>query len=76
VIIYIELSEWFKRYTDENTRFEIELKPGITALQAIISIGIPETEIGLITVGDTKVAHDHILAHGDKIRVYPIIIGG
>jgi len=76
VIIYIELSAWFKRYTNGNTRFEIEFKPGITALQAVISTGIPETEVGLLTIDDTKVAHDHILAHGNKIRAYPIIIGG
>jgi len=76
MLVYLELSGWFKRYTDGKTRLEIEIKPGTTSMQAITLSGIPETEVGLITVADVKVVHDHILSHGDIIRAYPVIIGG
>ena len=76
MLVYLELSGWFKRYTAGNTRLEIDIMPGTTAIQAITSTGIPESEVGLVTVSDIKVAHDHILSHGEIIRVYPIIIGG
>jgi|GEM_PF-1956769 len=76
MLVYLELSGWFKRYTNEKTRLEIDIKPGTSVIEAITSTGIPEAEIGLITVADVKVTHDHMLSHGNIIRVYPVIIGG
>jgi hypothetical protein len=76
MLVYLELSGWFKRYTDGHTRLEITIKPGTTALQAITLSGIPVSEVGLITVADVKVTHDHLLNDGEVLRVYPVIIGG
>lgn len=74
--VHLEFSGWFKRYTNGRTRLEIDISPGTTAIQVITSSGIPEAEVGLITVTDVKVAHDYLLNNGDEIRVYPTIIGG
>jgi putative ubiquitin-RnfH superfamily antitoxin RatB of RatAB toxin-antitoxin module len=76
MLVYLELSGWFKRYTNGRTRLEIDISPGTTAIQAITLSGIPEAEVGLITVFDEKVAQDHMLSHKDIIRVYPVVIGG
>lgn len=76
MLVYLELSGWFKRYTDGKTRLEIDIKPETTAIQAITFSGIPEAEVGLITLTDVKIAHNYRLNHGDVIRVYPVIIGG
>lgn len=76
MLVYLELSGWFKRYTNGRTRLELDILPGTTVIQAITSSGIPEAEVGLITVFNVKVAQDHMLSHEDIIRVYPVVIGG
>ncbi len=76
MLIYLELSGWFKRYTNGHTRLEIVIKPGTTAMQAIATTRIPEAEVGLITVSDVRVTHDYLLNDGDELRVYPVVIGG
>lgn len=47
-----------------------------SAIDAAEAIGIPESEIGFITVNNVKKDKEYILNEDDHVRVYPLIIGG
>lgn len=74
--IYIELTDWFKRFTGGKALIEVDINQGTTAIEAICSSGIPRDEIGFITINNRKVDEGFIPEEGARIKVYPIIIGG
>jgi hypothetical protein len=79
--VYIEVSQWFKRYTGGSDKVEIDLKEGITAFEAVVSCGIPEDEIGFISIVNTEneamvLKEEYYPKEGDTFKVYPQIIGG
>ena len=76
MVIYISFSEWFKRFTGGAGEMELNLSTGSAAIDAALAAGIPKSEVGFITVNDTKVDEGFILTEGDKLRVYPLMIGG
>ncbi len=74
--IYVEVVNWFTRFTDGKSELELDMAPGTNAGEAVGKTGIPEDETGFITVNGLKVQKGHILADGDRLKVYPVIIGG
>ncbi|MCX7923727.1 MAG: hypothetical protein N3B21_17220 [Clostridia bacterium] len=78
--VYIEVTTWFKRFTGGNASLELEISEGTPVVEAVSSAGIPKEEIGFITVikdNENKIVDDqYILTDGDRLKVYPAIIGG
>ena len=82
--ITIGVSSWFKRYTGGLSSLEQELHEGESAWEAVVRAGIPMDEIGFITVSaerqqpdvEKKVDDSYVVAGGDALKVYPMIIGG
>lgn len=79
--IYVEVAEWFKRFTGGNGRMEIGYNQGISALEAVVSCGIPKDEIGFISIIKSNnenmiISEEYLLNEGDVLKVYPQIIGG
>lgn len=74
--IYIEVASWFKRYTAGKTELELEIAGGATACEAAAAAGIPVEEIGFIASGNGKIDPGYLLVDGDRLKVYPHIIGG
>lgn len=74
--ITFEFSSFFSRYLEGKTRLQIEIEPGFDTLHILSDLGIPQSEIGLVTNFEEKVSHDYIPKDGDILRVYPTIIGG
>lgn len=74
--ISIEVSNWFKKYTGGQTQLEIDVQADMAASKAVSATGIPEEEIGIIIVNGTKVSADYTLKEGDRIKAFPLIIGG
>lgn len=74
--IYIEVANWFTRFTGGRLQLELELPLGSSAGTAVLKAGIPEEETGFIAVNGQKVGKEQILADGDRLKVYPVIIGG
>ena len=72
----IEVASWFKRFTSGELYITAEVPEGTSAVKAVGTAGIPEEEIGFITVNNEKVDGSYVLRDGDKLRVYPLIIGG
>jgi len=61
--VTINVSSWFKRYTGGLSCIEKEISDNETALEAVCSTGIPQDEIGFITVcskGQTNGERPHI----------------
>ncbi|MFZ5986226.1 MAG: hypothetical protein ACOYWZ_03750 [Bacillota bacterium] len=81
--VIIEVTGWYKRFTGGNGSIELVVKEGTRAVDAVIMTGIPREEIGFITLendnikGQTRLVNeDIILSEGDRLRVYPLLIGG
>lgn len=78
--VYIEVSEWFKRYTNNCSYIETEVPEGSLAYDAVCSTGIPRGQIGFILLksGETNAlaGEEHPLREGDTVKVLPSIIGG
>ncbi len=54
----------------------LDLPEESDALAAAIAAGIPESEIGIITMNARKIDSSTALSEGDTIEVFPVIIGG
>lgn len=76
MVVFVEVSSWFKRYTGGSRRVELDVSHGTTAVQAAVAAGIPENEIGFLIMENRKVENDCILSDRSTIKVYPHIIGG
>jgi len=74
--IYLEVGDFLKRYTAQQTCLELDVAEGITATSVIRSVGVPEDEIGFIAANGQKVDPEYILKENDRIKVFPVIIGG
>ena len=74
--VYVDVVNWFTRYTGGKSCIELELPSGSSAGEAAMSIGIPVDETGFITVNGTKVEKEYNLTDGDRLKIYPVIIGG
>jgi len=74
--VRIEVSSSLKRYTKGKTRYELDVEQGTKAIDAIKKLGIPEEEVGIISVNGVKAEEDYIINENDKINVFPVIIGG
>jgi molybdopterin converting factor small subunit len=74
--VKISVTSWFKKYTAGREELELEVKDGASALYAAVNAGIPEAEIGFITVNAVKADKEQAVKSGDRIKVFPYIIGG
>lgn len=74
--VYVEVTDWFKRYTGDRSCVEINVPEGTTAVKAISDAGIPEKEVGVITLSGKRIDSSYSLKDGDRLKVYPHIIGG
>lgn len=74
--VHVEMTEWFKRYTGGNRNFDLDVEDGATAVKAVVFTGVPEEEVGFITVNSSRVDTGFVLSEGDLLKVYPLIIGG
>lgn len=81
--VYIEVTDWYKRFTGGKRSMEIEVVVGAKALEAVLHTGIPRDEVGFITLdngsqeGQCKLVNeDTILSEGDRLKVYPLLVGG
>jgi sulfur carrier protein ThiS len=74
--ITIELSSWFKRYTAGQEQLEVDACEGATVAEAVKASGIPIEEVGFIVRNNEKINEGLILSEGDRIKLYPYIIGG
>jgi len=74
--VFLEVGDFLKRYTSQQAFLELDVAEGITALAAVRSVGVPEEEIGFIAVNGQKVDPEYILKDNDRIKVFPMIIGG
>lgn len=76
VKIAIELSSWFKRYSEGKGLLELDIYEGATAEAAVKAAGIPFEEVGFIVLNNEKINEGLILSEGDRIKLYPYVIGG
>jgi sulfur carrier protein ThiS len=74
--IYIEVSDFLKRYLSGQKEVCLDLPKAATVSDAINAASIPEDEIGFIVLKDTKVENDYVLEDGDRIKIFNLIIGG
>lgn len=81
--VCFEFSEWFKQFTGGKLKIDLEVKQGTIAIEALKSIGIPENEVGFITLANESgvnekrvTSNEYVLRDGDKLKVYTYIIGG
>jgi molybdopterin converting factor small subunit len=74
--ITVEVSSWFKKYTDGRPSVEIEAKNGITAAAAAVAAGVPAEEVGFVSRSGVRIDTDSVLKDGDVIKIFPFIIGG
>lgn len=81
--VKINLTSWFKKYTDGIHELQMEVELGTTAAQIILKLGIPEKDIGSIIVTNDiepelkkKVEFNYKMKNGDHILVIPPILGG
>lgn len=74
--VYIELGEWYSKFTNGKRNFELDCDEGTSVFEIISSTGIPIDEIGITTVNSEIKDSGWIAMNGDRIKVYPMIIGG
>ena len=79
--IYVELSEWLKRFAGGERNLVLDFydtieSGSITGNEAIKMIGIPMDEVGFISVNGVKSNMTDTLKDGDKVAVFHPIIGG
>lgn len=80
--ITVEVTGWLKKFTKGIPNVEIEVEQGSKASDVFKVLGIPETEIGFISVenenndGNRLVDKDFVIGEGDVLRLYSHIVGG
>ncbi len=81
--IYLEISQWLKKFTSGVCEIKLEVEEGANALDAILLSGVPEEEVGIISVLESRGPDNWVLADrnyplkpDDKLKVYSPIIGG
>jgi hypothetical protein len=81
--VNIELTNWYKRFTGGKGSMELLIPQGTKVIDAVLKTGIPKEEIGFITIEDMEssngrklVNEDMVLSEGDRLKVYPLLIGG
>lgn len=73
--INVELSDYFKKYIQElNKTLELPEETDVAGL--IDSFDIAEDKIGFVTVNNKKAELDYKLKEGDRVGIFPYIIGG
>lgn len=66
-----------RRYTPEMAeRLEIDLPEQTDVAQALISVGVPLAEVGLMVINGKLVDEHAALSAGDKLEVFSPIGGG
>lgn len=73
--VKVQVSSYFKKYID-NTELEIEVSDSSNAEELIRLLGIPLEQVGFVTVNNQKADMNMKLTDGQKIGIYPYIIGG
>lgn len=73
--VKVEVSSYFRRFTD-SMEFEVEVSENMYAEDIIGLIGIPIDQVGFVTVNNQKMNMDVKLKDGEKLGIYPYIIGG
>jgi molybdopterin converting factor small subunit len=64
-------------YTQGRAEYHrLEVPPGITAGQILQLLGIPESEVWLLAVGQRQVDESRVLNAGDELLVFPPVAGG
>lgn len=83
MVVYLELSEWLRKFTSGKTGIELEVDDGTTAIDAVCKSGVPKEEVVFITVLNSSEADkwamvnpEYILKNRDTLKVYSPIIGG
>ena len=81
--VEINLTSWFKKYTNGIHELKMEVENGTTVEQIILKLGIPEKDIGSIIVTNdiapelkNKVELNYEMKNGDHVLVIPPILGG
>jgi sulfur carrier protein ThiS len=55
---------------------EVQVKPGRTVRETLVSIGIVPEVVALVVVNEEQRTKDYIIQEGDVIRVLAVIGGG
>ena len=78
--VCLQHASWLESYVpglfDHGTDLTVTVSPGTSAAQLCASLDLPVGEIGIHAVNDVRVDADTILKEGDRLKVYPWIIGG
>lgn len=81
--VIIEVTGWYKKFTQGKDVVELSVDEGTRAFDAVAMTGIPKEEIGFITLQNDRtmgepslVKEDIILSSEDRLKVYPLMIGG
>jgi sulfur carrier protein ThiS len=73
--ITVLTDSWARRYVPQETT-ELELPEGATPADVLKLMNIPEDEAGMTAVNGKAVSRTQPLAEGDKVKVFPVVIGG
>ena len=73
--VEIEVSNYFLKYVNELS-FEEEMDENTSIQSLIEQLGLPYDQIGFVIANNVKVEFDYVLLEGDKIEIFPFIIGG
>jgi len=75
IIVTIAAGPWARNYIAEKTT-RLKLKDGSNISDALDFLGIPPDEIGLIAVNGKAEPQGFKLRGGDRIEIFPVIVGG
>jgi sulfur carrier protein ThiS len=56
--------------------FELKIQKPISATELLDILGIPESEVWMITVNGTHAKGDHMVNNNDKVMIFEPVLGG
>ena len=72
--VFVEVNSYFNRFGAASG--EVELPHGSSVADLLLTLGIPQQEVGFVIRKGTVLRMDDLLFDGDSLGLLPFAVGG
>jgi molybdopterin synthase sulfur carrier subunit len=74
--VNVKLMSIFAEYSKEGDDGKTEIKEGVTVLDVVKELGLPEKQVRLIAVNGRQSDINTVLSEDDTVFIFPPVAGG
>ena len=75
-MVSIKTFGYLTHYVENKNIGLFDAADGTTIKELLRILNIPESAVGFISVNGDMVSKDYQIAHGDQIKIFPVVMGG